>query len=201
MECASYNQKNFFLILRKTKGGLRYFAFLLLILFCSSVLSKKKPHIIFVQDDIPILNNKEANKLWTQNSLYLKSMKKNCSQKKSLLKKISFSKKQMQEIAKYSRKSYKKYRYSFYKVKKMRYGKNKGSLGHILSDMDSILSSKHINYEQTKNKNLKKSCRKLRKDFILSYSSYYNMPDNVSPREKMAPWAKEIVSSLDCLCS
>ena len=179
---------------------MRYFFLLLLLFTHPFALGKSSKKQTFLGTTLP-LTKKEAQQIWTKVSSHLDKMKQNCSKKITMPKKISFNVKQMQEMIQYSEKTYKKYRYSFYKVEKQRYGENKGSLGVILLDIKSVLNSPHINYKKIKSeKNSKKACEKLRTDFLLSHSIYYNTPDNTPIKKEMVPWAKSIDSSLECLC-
>ena len=182
------------------KSSLKSSFLLLLLLAHPFALGKDSKKVSIIGKTIP-LTKKKSQQIWGKASSYLDKMKQNCSQKITLAKKIPFAIKQMQEMIQYSEKTYEKYKYSFYKVENQKYGENKGSLGVILLDIKSVLSSSHVNYKKIKSeKDSKKACEQLKSNFLLSHSIYYNTQDDTPVKKEMAPWAKNIDSSLKCLC-
>ena len=172
---------------------------LLIILFpVSSGADSKKPLLKFI-DPVVNLTPKQAQKIWKNIENQLQGLKGEC--KNPSLQKIKTFTEKMNQLGIYAGKTYKENEYSFAGIKVKDKNRDKIVLDINLKKIESLLSDEKMNYKKIKDsKNALQACKKLRENFTFSYSTYYNIGDNVNFETTIKSWIKDFYDSLNCLC-
>ena len=145
--------------------------------------------------NVNFLSKTEARKIWSDMQSHIKNLDALCElQKKKKAPQVNEWIKKVYQLGDVAGKLHKKHKYSFNRIEIMDEGK-KVDLGVTLLDIESILKSEYI-----KLNNKDKTCSELRKGFTSAYASHYNLQDSVDVTKELSPWAKQVYSSLNCLC-
>ena len=154
-----------------------------------------KPEKAKFVGSVNFLSKSDAKKIWNNIQAHIQELEALCPlQKKKKISQAGEWAKKIQQLGEKAGKIYKKNQYSFNKNKILD-GEKKVDLGITLLDMESILTSEHIQHDK---KDV--SCKKLKDEFVFGYASYHNTQDTEDIIKVLSPWAKRIYSSLTCLC-
>lgn len=155
---------------------------------------------ILVSSDITPIQKTLVDSIIKQTDQHLQTIQSNCDNKKPQLQSVKNIAKQLQQLHNYADETYRANRYSFDGVQ-VKDGNSQVNLAVFLEDINSILSDdriKYIDIEQSKDFN--SACMNLKDNYIFSYKSYYNLPDNSNLLQDLSPWAQSIQRSITCLC-